>query len=347
MLRILATPRSTEGNPYCDLLYNKIEKRGGDVEEYRARRILMNDYDVWHIHWPEIFFNKSSFANSAVHLAGLVVLLLWARLNRIRIIWTIHNLQTHETEHPVLERLAWSLFSFLVHGTISLSEQARQLAFEKWQWLRRKPATVIPHGHYREVYPKTITQAQARKELGLEPDHQVALYFGRIREYKRVPDLIQSFEKITAEDLRLLVVGNPESRDLRHRVREAASGDQRIQAVLNFIPNNQVQKYFRASDVVLFPQEEFLNSGSVILALTFDKPVLAAQKGSIVELKQSVGNEWLKTFKNTLEKKDIETTMRWVRQERQCKCPIEHLNWNLISKNTIKYFKSVCKKDSI
>lgn len=342
MLRILATPRSTEKNPYCDLLYNSVEKQGASVEEFRAKRLVKRKYDIWHIHWPEVFFNRSSLTSSIAYLAGLIVLLLWARLIRIRVVWTIHNLQSHETEHPALEGLAWRLFSFLVHGTISFSEHAKHMAFERWPWLQRKPATVIPHGHYREVYPKTKTQAKARKELGLGSDHQVALYFGRIREYKNVLDLIHSFKKLVGEDLRLLVAGNPDTRDLRYRVRRAASGDHRIQAVLDFIPKSQVQKYFLASNVVFFPQEEFLNSGSVILALTFDRPVLAAQEGSIIGLQKNTGNKWVKTFEKSLESKDMKRAFRWAKSEKRGKCRMEKLSWSKISTKTLAFFKKIC-----
>jgi glycosyltransferase involved in cell wall biosynthesis len=322
-----------------------LEKQGGVIEKYRAKRVLTKNYDIWHIHWPEAFFNKSSFTSSVFHLAGLIFLLIWARLNQIRIIWTIHNLQSHEVEYPVLERLAWPLFSFLVHGTISLSEHAKQLAFGKWPWLRRKPATVIPHGHYRDVYPETKTQEQAKNELGLESEHHVALYFGRIRKYKRVPGLIQSFKKVIGEDLRLLVVGNPESRDLRYRVRAAVSGDKRIITFLEFIPNNEVQKYFLASDVVLFPQEEFLNSGSVVLALTYNRPVLAAQEGSVVELQDSVGNRWIKLFKKNMRSSDIEEAINWAKSVKRNKCEMKHLSWSDISKSTLSFFKKVCKQN--
>lgn len=341
MLRILATPRSQDSNPYCDLLYSEMERQGSVVDGYRVSRLLSGTYDVWHLHWPEGFFQEGSTAKAAVRIVAFVVLLLWARLNGTRVVWTMHNLEAHENRHPALEGLFWRVFPSLVHATISLSEQATHLAFEKMPSLRRKPSVVIPHGHYRPVYPRTMTPVEAREELGLAPDHHVGLYFGAIRKYKEVPSLLQSFRDLPGETRQLLVVGNPRTSELRDQVQEAVTQDPRATDILEFVPDEAVQRYFLAADLAVVPQREFLNSGSALLALSFDRPVLAARQGSMIDVQEHVGTEWVRLFDGDLTAQDLDEALDWADRPRPKEAPLDDLSWTNIARRTRRFFRQL------
>lgn len=339
MLRILATPRFQDSNPYCELLYDEMERQGSAVHEYRVGRLLSGSYDIWHLHWPEGFFQGGSTAQAGGRVVVFFVLLLWARVSGTQVVWTMHNLEAHENKHPVVEDLFWQVFPALVHATISLSEQATRLAFEKMSPLRRKPSAIIPHGHYRPVYPRTMTPAEVREELGLAPSHHVGLYFGVIREYKEVPSLLRSFRDVPGEARRLLVVGNPRTSELRDQVQEAVAQDPRATAVLEFVPNEAVQRYFLAADLVVVPQREFLNSGSALLGLSFSRPVLAARQGSMIDVQEHVGTEWVRLFDGEVTAQELDEALEWADRPRPEKAPLDDLSWTNIARRTRRFFQ--------
>jgi glycosyltransferase involved in cell wall biosynthesis len=52
----------------------------------------------------------------------------------------------------------------------------------------------------------------------------------------------------------------------------------------HFFPNEEFQLYLNAADVAVFPFLEIMTSGSVIMALSFGRPVVAPAKGCLPEL---------------------------------------------------------------
>lgn len=345
MLRVFATPRSA-GNPYCDLLYDAMEQErvnGEQVEvsEYRSKKLIADGCDVWHIHWPEIFYQNLGKATAAANILRMLALFLWARVRGTRIVWTIHNLDGHESNHPFIEFIFLRVFAVLVHGTISMSEWVQTRAFRAYPVLSKKPSAIIPHGHYRTAYPREIGREEARKIIGLSSDDRVGLYFGNIRRYKKVPPLVRTFRRLDRADTRLLVVGNPHTDELEREVRREAAQDFRVTTVLDFIPEDRVQVYFSAADFAVLPQEEFLNSGSALLALSFDTPVIAAKNGSMIDLQKRVGRNWVRLYRETLTSNNLEETIAWAQDVRPRKAPLDGLDWSSIALRTCAFYKSL------
>ncbi|WP_263831545.1 glycosyltransferase [Salinibacter sp.] len=343
MLRVFATPCSA-GNPYCDLLHDAIEHErinGEQIEvsEYRSKKLIADGCDVWHIHWPEIFYQNLGKATAAANVVRILALLLWARMQGARIVWTIHNLEGHESNHPFIESIFLRAFAVLVHGTISMSEWVQRRAFRAYPVLAKKPAAVIPHGHYRTAYPQEIDPQKARTILELSSDDRVGLYFGNIRGYKKVPSFIRTFRRLDRTDARMLVAGNPHTEKLEREVQQEAAQDSRVTTALDFIPKDRVQVYFRAADFAVLPQEEFLNSGSALLALSFDTPVIAAKNGSMIDLQKRIGADWVRLFRETLTSNDLEEAIEWADYPRSRRAPLDGLDWPSIAHRTCGFYQ--------
>ena len=52
---------------------------------------------------------------------------------------------------------------------------------------------------------------------------------------------------------------------------------------LGFVPDDELQVYLRAADVVATPFLEILTSGSVLLAMSFERAVIAPRRGCVAE----------------------------------------------------------------
>ncbi|MDX6392616.1 MAG: hypothetical protein QOJ73_3679 [Streptosporangiaceae bacterium] len=203
-----------------------------------------------------------------------------------RLTWTIHNVLPHDCRFPqaearieqaVAERAR--LVHVLNHGTVDAVAD----------WLTIDPAKVvsIPHPNYLGSFQDFIPRDQARYDLGLLPDEIVYAFVGAIRPYKGLDLLLDAFDVVRdsgGRPRRLLVAGD-------------ASGDAPTQDVLDrcllhpqvilrqgFVPDGDMQYYMRAADIAVLPYRRSLNSGVLLLALSFGLPVVALDSPATAEI---------------------------------------------------------------
>ena len=217
-MRVMAWPAfsNKNWNPYNSLLYGAIQKKGVEVIEFDGR--VSADFrgiDILHIHWPDLFLKRRFRLQAALACARLLLIMKRARHAGTRVVWTAHNLQSHENLYPWLEKTFWSLFIRELDGVISMSAgglaQARKLRLRT----REIPCAVIPHGHYRGTYPDLTDRTAARERFGIPFTTLVFGQFGLIRPYKGLEKLVNSWTawRERAEDSLLLIAGHPRTND--------------------------------------------------------------------------------------------------------------------------------------
>lgn len=341
---VLAWPAfdNKTGNPYTHLLYRAVERLGPRVHEFAPRTALRGGHDLWHVHWPDDFLSQPSLPRAVGYVAAELVLMALARQRGARLVWTIHDLGPHESPHPWLERVFWPLFLPMVDGYITLSEHARAAARRRFPRLSSVPDAVVPHGHYRPAYPDPVPQPEARRRLGLSQDAPVVAYVGRIRPYKNVERLVQTFRDVTDKAARLLVTGNPVSAELEGRIERAAAGSDRVRLDLRFVPDEEMPTVLGAADLVALPYDDIMHSGSALLALSFDRPVLVPEAGAMRELRADVGPEWVHTYDGSLTAAALEGALQEVRAaSRSGRAPLDHRSWEPLARQTVALYERV------
>jgi glycosyltransferase involved in cell wall biosynthesis len=187
------------------------------------------------------------------------------------------------------------LFPALVDGFAVLSDNAIPLAEREYPRLKRKPRVVTRQGPFDAIYPSEITKQAARRILGLADDEVVGLAFGQVRPYKAIPALLDVFRAVDRPDVRLVVAGKPRPPTLGDEIEDRARLDPRVLTRLDYVPTADVQAYFAAADLVILNHTELLNSGAALLALRFERPLLAPALGSLPELAARAG-PWVTLF---------------------------------------------------
>lgn len=343
-IRVLGVPafRNHVSNPYNALLSQALVELGAAVDEATPSTVIGADHDIVHVHWPEYLFCASGLARSVLQAGAFIAILSWLRARGTRVVWTVHNLTAHDRRHPRLEERLWHWYTERVDGYIALSDGGRDAVLERFPGLAGRPGFVIPHGHYRGAYPDSVSRDSARKELALPPHAHVVAFFGAIRPYKNVPSLIAAFRSTTGRDRRLVVAGGATDRVLRDTLRRLASGDSRIRLDLGFVPPDRVQVYLRAADLLVFPYLDILNSGSALLALSFDRPVLVPGLGAMADLRAQVGTDWVQTYDGALTAETLQAAMAWARHTlRSAPPPLEELEWDRIARQTLRAYCTV------
>ena len=267
-LRVLAWPSALikpsgrEGNPYPSLLYTGLSGRGIQIANFHWARLLLERWHIWHIHWPDgvIAGNRPSWV-LLLRIALFWLLIRLSRLKRTRIVWTAHNLMPHESGHPGMERWFFGILTANLAAVICLSRSAKALLRQQYPAIRDIPVYVVPHGHYRGCYPDVISRQEARRKLGLGAEELVFLFIGQLRRYKNVIQLIECFRDGARQDWRLVIAGEPRDAALGGEVAALASACNQIVPILEFIPNDELQVYLRAGDVVVLPYKEILQLG--------------------------------------------------------------------------------------
>jgi beta-1,4-mannosyltransferase len=333
-------------NPYCDLLYRNMEQFGASTQGFTPSRAIFGKYEIFHLHWPEYYLAQSA-TKAFVGTAGLLFSILWMRLRGTRIIWTAHNLHSHKLLYPSAERWFWKRLMPTLDGFIALTEFSVSQARAEFPMLRSTPAFVIPHGDYRASYPKTVSGAEARRKLGIPAGKSVVLFFGGIYAYKNVPHLMDTFLRADLQDAVLLIAGAPSSAQEGHELAELAIHDSRIQLHLRRIPDDEVQDFFAAADLAVLPFREILNSGSAVLALSFDRPVLVPALGSMPELQTRVGGDWVRTYTGELDAPELAAAIAWARNSQRPANPdLSDFDWGSIARDTVAVYKQLTERIS-
>jgi beta-1,4-mannosyltransferase len=138
------------------------------------------------------------------------------------------------------------------------------------------PIHVVQHGSYVGCYPAGRPPAAVREELGLPAHAFVFLAFGTLRRYKALDLVLEAFLSLRDPSVRLVVAGDPEDEGVAAAVAAAASHDGRIVPLLGAVPDQSVAELFAACDAAVLGRADGWTSGSLILALSFGVPVVAA-----------------------------------------------------------------------
>lgn len=336
-LRILVWPIDP-GNPYTLALHTGMGDNA-TTDAYSPARLLRR-YDIWHIHWPESLLNIRNPAKAAFKVAAFLAMIDSVRLRGGKIVWTLHNLKAHDALHPELEQWFYRRFLKRVDGVISLSRTGLEMAREKFRPLRSVPAAVIPHGHYREQYPPS--DADARAALDLPANARVLLFFGEVRDYKNVDALVRAFRGVKTPNARLLIAGRPTNAAIADTIAAEAAQDARVRLDLKFIANDEVARCFAAADLVVLPYRQILNSGAALLALSFNRPVLVPDLGSMGDLKADFGAGWVRTFSGEIDSATLESALGWAATARPALCEMpDAYQWNRIRSDTLRFYREV------
>ncbi len=183
-----------------------------------------------------------------------------------------HNVLPHEASR--FDRLAtrWVLGLGTRLIVQSDAEKLRLAAL-----LPRQPVDVVPHPVYDMFAGGPPNREQARAALGLPHDVPVLLFFGMVRPYKGLSDILAALPDIRARlgTVRLLIAGEfwddktAYLEEIEHLgVRDLVQIDDR------YIPNESVPLYFGAANLLVAPYHSMTGSGVVQMAVGFGLPVV-------------------------------------------------------------------------
>jgi glycosyltransferase involved in cell wall biosynthesis len=226
--------------------------------------------------------------NYKLPLFDRTLLMLLFRLSRRKVVLTAHNVNAgrRDGRDTLINRVSLRMQYRLADHTFVHTEKMKAELVEQFH-VPTNAVTVIPYGMNNAVLNSKRTAAEARRLLGLRNEDKVILYFGAIKPYKGLEYLVKAFERAGPEcpDYRLLIAGERKkgSEAYLDAIERTIDGSARRAQVLQrigFIPDDEVEFYFKAADVAVLPYTEIFQSGILFLAYSFGLPVIATDVGS-------------------------------------------------------------------
>ena len=252
-----------------------------DIAYFSWKAALKGDYDVLHIHWPELLTRDRQLAKRLGKRQAMRATLLLTRIRRIPIVRTVHNLKPHEDGGRAERRL--------LHAVDRRTTVFIRLN-ETTELEPGMPAVTILHGHYRDRFAE---HPRVQREPGR------ILYFGLIRPYKNVDRLIELYTRRERPGTTLRIVGSP-SPELRTRISGLVDSHPSVSGLLEFVDDDVLVREISAASLVVLPYAEMHNSGAALVALSLDRPILVPRTPSNTALADEVGDSWVRQYDGDL-----------------------------------------------
>jgi glycosyltransferase involved in cell wall biosynthesis len=166
--------------------------------------------------------------------------------------------------------------AFLVHA-LAEAERLRDRA-------AGRPVRVHPHPSYEVFSRRRPSREEARARLGAHG--RVVLFFGYVRPYKGLADLLEALKRARADSWdRLYVVGEfYEPRDRYAGLLADPAIAPKVTVVDRYVANEEVAEYFAAADVVALPYRSATGSGIAQVAFGAGVPVVATRTGGLEDV---------------------------------------------------------------
>jgi glycosyltransferase involved in cell wall biosynthesis len=188
------------------------------------------------------------------------------------LVYICHNVLPHEVHRwdPWLTRAA------LHWGTRFLVQSADER--ERLQPLGPKARIdIAPMPLFDMFVDQQVPKKEARERLGLPADAVILLFFGIVREYKGLQDVLAALPNLQARLGRAILVVAGEFWDEKRPYLETIERLGLRSSVIiddRYIPNEEVAVYFSAADALIAPYRQVTGSAVMQMANAFDLPVL-------------------------------------------------------------------------
>lgn len=203
-------------------------------------------------------------------------------LRPVPILFICHNIFPHERFWP--DRFLTKLT--LRRGTRFIV-QSRQDEQDLLSLISKARYRLNPHPTYNAFKLTGMSRSEGRERIGVAGDVPVLLFFGFVREYKGLKHLLAALPEVRARipAVQLWVVGDfaGDKPAYLEMIERLAIGDL-VRLVDGYIPDQDIEQYFAAADLVVLPYESATQSGIVQIAYGFEKAVVVTGVGGLPDV---------------------------------------------------------------
>lgn len=197
----------------------------------------------------------------------------YLKIKKRKIVYIIHNVLPHERHFwdSWLVMLAFNPSQFFI--TQSNQEKDRLL-----ELIPQANVNVCPMPIFSKLYISKISKVEARRRLGLPLNSRIILFFGIVRRYKGLNVLIEALKILKIQNFHplLLITGEFwEDKQSYVNLINHYHLENQIRLKDQYIPNEQVDLYFKAADVLVAPYIDGTQSAVIALAQAYGITIIS------------------------------------------------------------------------
>lgn len=235
---------------------------------------------VFHVLW-----------NNKFEVFDRTLLMLYYRAMGRRVVLTAHNVNAAKRDghDNALNRLSLRCQYSLADCIFVHTQKMKQELSDDFGVPAEK-IQVIPFGINNTSPNTALDRVGARDRLGIPEYSRTVLFFGQIAPYKGLEYLVEAVQEIIPSDaaFRLVIAGKVKKghedywKDVDKRLESSPLAGAVVKHIRH-IPDEDVEVYFKAADVLAVPYTEIFQSGVPFLAYSFGLPVIATDVGALRE----------------------------------------------------------------
>lgn len=361
MFKVFFKPVSSSNNAYIKEIVESLELNGVEIvnegiekksfkEYYIFLKFLLDrEMGIVHLNWTE---NLTKKKNIKSRLRKFLVFLRVFIIHIFgkKVCWTMHNSIPHNCEDIEYAEKFVEKWSNLVDMIVVHSTSSKVLLLEKYKCDPNK-ILFVPHGSYKTGSVDLKLKSRLMKKYDITENDLVFLFFGVISEYKNLPQLLNVYSELDTKNTKLLIAGKFDkniSEKEKNYIQETSLKNANVTLDIRFIPEEEIATIFNLSDIVVLPYDKksMQNSGAMIMALSYGKPVIIPEFGYVYDIKDK---DFIKTYID--EKEGLREAIEYA-----CKNSVEfkelgkqaklfaktELSWNKIAYEIVKKYKSIC-----
>jgi glycosyltransferase involved in cell wall biosynthesis len=193
----------------------------------------------------------------------------------------VESLDTSNNHNRLKGFIAKFLRQWIFHHACDHAYTFSQAAADELLQLEpslRERLIVLHHGHFLDLPLPEPSREQARRDILIEEGTVTLLFFGQIKASKGPEVLLQAMEQTRDPRLRLIIAGQSRDYDIEEGLRQWTSPDtrSRIRLMNRYITDPERDMLFKACDAVVLPYHRIYNSGVLMMALSYGRPVIAS-----------------------------------------------------------------------
>ena len=276
-----------------------------------------------------------------------------------QIVLTVHNVNAgkRDSADTLLNRLTLRV-QYRLADHLFVHTEMMKIELISGFGVEARRISVIPFGINNAVPNTPLSSREARQRLGIRESERVILFFGHITPYKGLEYLVEAFNLIVDNnnDYRLIIAGRPKNcESYWEPIRESIQGQvQRGKVLLraDHIPDDEVELYFKAADVLVLPYKHVYQSGVLFLAYSFGLPVLAADVGPLKD--EVLGGETGLIFKPDDPLDLAQTITRYFasglfadlssQRKRIQDFAVKHHSWEIVGETTANVYSGLLRR---
>jgi D-inositol-3-phosphate glycosyltransferase len=217
-----------------------------------------------------------------------------------KVVLTVHDVTSFDSENEstIISKFIYNLTDIvLTHNAFSKNEIIKVTSISS------SNIYIIPHGNYTPFISIQNDKSNSKEKLNLPKDKTILLFFGMIKKVKGLEILLEAFKKVvdTNSDIVLLIAGKPWENDFAEyqKIIDRNNLSKHIILHTKFIPHEDVEHYYCASDLVVLPYKKIYQSGVLMMTLSYERPAIVSNLPPLMEVISDNENGFLFEAENS------------------------------------------------